>query len=334
MKAEKMKSGNWRARVSYVDPLTKKRYFKSFTASTKKEAEYMALEFDARGHIALLSKDSTIKEIIRTFIDTRSSVCSPTTLRGYESLYKQAYSTIERLKVSELTQTIIQAWVNQFASTHSPKTTRNAYGLLRSALTTFDPQMKISAKLPQKAVPVRNIPTEEQVKLLIDKASPNLRKAILLASIGTLRRGEICALAYEDINGDTIHVHASMVEGVNGYILKPTPKTSNSDRFIQVPHKLIEELGEGEGRIITVMPNAITQAFDDLRDKCDLKCRFHDLRHYAASMMHAIGIPDVYIMERGGWASDTVLKSIYRNSLDDQQQKFTNITNEKMADLL
>ena len=40
--------------------------------------------------------------------------------------------------------------------------------------------------------------------------------------------------------------------------------------------------------------------------------RFHDFRHYSASIMHAIGIPDQYIMARGGWKTDTVLKAVYR----------------------
>ena len=43
--------------------------------------------------------------------------------------------------------------------------------------------------------------------------------------------------------------------------------------------------------------------------------------------MHAIGVPDVYIMQRGGWSSDYTLKNIYRGSMDDFQKKFTDITN-------
>ena len=43
-KAKKLPSGNWRARVSYTDPDGKRRY-QSFTAATKKEAEYAAAEF-------------------------------------------------------------------------------------------------------------------------------------------------------------------------------------------------------------------------------------------------------------------------------------------------
>ena len=49
--------------------------------------------------------------------------------------------------------------------------------------------------------------------------------------------------------------------------------------------------------------------------------RFHDLRHYAASIMHAIGVPDQYILQRGGWASDNVMKSVYRNVIDMETAK-------------
>ena len=47
-----------------------------------------------------------------------------------------------------------------------------------------------------------------------------------------------------------------------------------------------------------------------------LTSAFNDLRHYAASIMHVIGIPDQYILQRGGWASDNVMKAVYRNVID------------------
>lgn len=53
--------------------------------------------------------------------------------------------------------------------------------------------------------------------------------------------------------------------------------------------------------------------------------------------MHAIGIPDVYIMDRGGWKSDATLKKIYRGTIEDYKQKFVDQTNtyfEKMHDNL
>ena len=49
--------------------------------------------------------------------------------------------------------------------------------------------------------------------------------------------------------------------------------------------------------------------------------RFHALRHYCASQLHALGMPDAYIMERGGWESDGVLKGIYRHTLSDYAER-------------
>ena len=37
--------------------------------------------------------------------------------------------------------------------------------------------------------------------------------------------------------------------------------------------------------------------------------------------MHAIGVPDQYILQRGGWASDNVMKSVYRNVIDMETAK-------------
>jgi len=49
--------------------------------------------------------------------------------------------------------------------------------------------------------------------------------------------------------------------------------------------------------------------------------RFHDLRHYQASILHAMGVPDKYIMERGGWKTDSTLKNIYQHTMDAKRQE-------------
>ena len=50
-------------------------------------------------------------------------------------------------------------------------------------------------------------------------------------------------------------------------------------------------------------------------------------------MMHAIGVPDVYIMQRGGWASDGTLKSIYRGVMDDYKERFTSKVMEHIKNM-
>jgi len=47
---------------------------------------------------------------------------------------------------------------------------------------------------------------------------------------------------------------------------------------------------------------------------------FHDLRHLNASVMLMLGIPDKYAMERGGWSSNGVLKSVYQHTFSDERR--------------
>ncbi|MFR5585721.1 MAG: tyrosine-type recombinase/integrase [[Clostridium] scindens] len=77
-----------------------------------------------------------------------------------------------------------------------------------------------------------------------------------------------------------------------------------------------------EGRIVKATPDQITRRFQRAVQSAGLPhFRFHDLRHYAASIMHAIGVQDQYIVARGGWATDSVMKSVYRGVITDEMKK-------------
>lgn len=44
------------------------------------------------------------------------------------------------------------------------------------------------------------------------------------------------------------------------------------------------------------------------------------LRHLNASVMLLLGIPDKYAMERGGWSTPSVLKSVYQHTFSDERK--------------
>jgi len=329
-KITKLPSGKYNIRI-YDKRL---KTTKSFTSSSKDELKRIAAEYQFALDMAD-NGDCTIKQAIESYINNRTAVASPSTIRGYRQLQRNYYKTIEDYSVSAIKSEDIQKLVNDISKNHSPKTVRNIYGLLISSILAFNPDKRINVTLPQKEAIQRHIPTDNDIKILLDNSKGELRIAILLAAIGTMRRGEICALNYEDIKGNVIHIHADMVQGNNReWIIKSIPKTSSSDRYIEYPQEVIDEIGTGKGRILLINPNSLTQAFKRLRDSLGIECRFHDLRHYAASIMHAIGIPDQYIMERGGWSSDSILKSVYRNILNDKKNEFTDMTNNYMSKLL
>ncbi len=79
----------------------------------------------------------------------------------------------------------------------------------------------------------------------------------------------------------------------------------------------------------------ITKSFPRLLKGAGLPhFRFHDLRHYSASIQHAIGIPDAYIMQRGGWGNDGVLKQVYRHAMISQEKGMSKKANDYFAKIV
>ena len=339
-KAKKLKSGSWRVQVfshyETVDGVKKPRY-RSFTAPTKAEAEMQATQFanDKERH----SIDRlTVREAIRAYIDSKSSVLSPSTLRAYEINYRNRMEFLGDFMVEDVRSTDLQVYVNTLAASLSPKSVKNIYNMVLAAIRLHSDRT-YRVTLPQRAPKELHIPDDDQVKLLLDNARPDLKLAILLASVGTLRRGEICGLKYKDVLYDfsAVYVHTDMVKDPSGkWIHKEMPKNASSIRRVILPKEIIDQIGTGDPEefIYKRPPASISDGFDHLRDKLGLKCRFHDLRHYAASVLHAIGVPDQYIMDRGGWATDSTLKSVYRNILSDKNKTFTEKANEHFKNAL
>lgn len=222
----------------------------------------------------------------------------------------------------------MQRAINVISANHSPKTVRNIYGLISSVIKLYAPTLSIAVRLPQKRRVVYNLPTTQEVAYMVaESPTEDLRTAILLAAFCGLRRSEIIALEANDIIGDTIHVHRAAVYDDRGNTIIKAPKTYQSDRYIVMPDIVKNQVLGKTGKICPIGLSTLTRQFVTLRKRLGLSCRFHDLRHYYASFQHAIGVPDQYIMQSGGWQSDAILKSVYRNTLGDMKRKNDELIN-------
>lgn len=324
--AKRLPSGSWRVLVFSHRDSNGKRHYESFTAPTKREAEMKAAEWAGRKERRGKS-DLTVREAIEGYIRAKEGVLSPSTIRGYDRMLRNNYGPIGEKPIRRLTTEDLQLFVSALAKAHSPKSVRNIYGLLSSSLSLYMPDTVFRVTLPKKANKRQTSPSDEDIQELFRAASTELKKCIALSAFGSLRRGEICALTYADLNGNIVSVTKDIVQDRDGkWVLKEIPKTDDGVRDAGLPDKVVNLLGSGEPDENIVKystPGNITQCFSKLRDRLGINVRFHDLRHYFASIGAVLGIPDSYLSDFGGWKrGSTVMKEVYQNSIASKSKEY------------
>lgn len=341
-KKGQLPSGNVRMRVYLGKDSEGKKLYKSFTAPSRADLDALVAAWKAAraaGEEETEQQPSLpVKTAVERYIGLKRAVLSPATIKAYLSVSKTYIDqdSIGLRDVNELTQKDVQLWVSTLAEKVSPKTVRNALALMQSSVKMFRPGWSPDVTLPQKKPSELYCPSDTDVKrLLAHVKDQELRIAILLAAFGPMRRSEICALESSDIHGDTITISKALVQADDGSWQIKVPKTEGSYRTVELPHFVIQEMAGIKGRIIKCSVVALSDRFKRaVRSSGCPHFRFHDLRHYGASIMHAIGVPDQYIMERGGWSSDHVMKRVYRNVIMEEKQKQTAVINDHFSALL
>lgn len=332
-KAKRLPSGNWRVRVySHTGPDGKK-HFESFTASTKQQAELMAVKFK-NDNDRKRSEDLTVHEAVQSYIEVNKESLSPATIYGYANDAKRL-DCIGNVRIRKITSKDVQGLIAELARQgFSPKTIRNTYGTLRSALTFAGVDQTFMVHLPSTVKKPKTSPESDQIELLYSHASKKMKIAIALAAFHSLRRGEIASLKFGDIKGNTLYIHSDMVYGVDKkWHYKDVPKTDASNRTVYLPQELLELIGNGpaDAYILDVQPNTIGQNFIKLKKRLGIEgMTFHDLRHYFASLAVILNIPDTYTASLGGWRNNSsVLKEVYQGNITSMSEAYANRFHEQ-----
>ena len=307
MKARKLPSGAWNVRIT----VNKQTY--SFTDYDKKTVMRMASDFaDAQREKV---RNPTLAQACEDFIAEREKMLSPSTLRSYRGIVKKITErnpAIMQKKVIALTDMDI---LNIVRPLRTVKTKRNYLNFLQVATGK-----KYDINLSGKASHEIAVPTDLEVMgLLAIFGDTEMEIPVMLGAFGGLRRGEICALTMQDIDGDYVHITKSMVKAPDRSWVIKSPKTPKSVRRVLLPHFVVERI-QKQGYVTHLLPCNISDRFwkTQLRLGIERPYCFHSLRHYSASYLHSIGIPDAYIMERGGWSTPHVMQKVYRHALADK----------------
>ena len=170
------------------------------------------------------------------------------------------------------------------------------------------------------------------LRALVDAAPDEAAHTLLLTAAMTgMRRGEVLALRWRDVDYTNGRVWVRRSVGLGGVI--KAPKSRKSVRSIALPNMLADELEthwkrsrfrEADDLVFpstTGTPldgrNMIRTVFEPARKRAGLgRLRFHDLRHSYASVLIAQGVHPKVISEQLGHASVAITMDRYSHLFD------------------
>ena len=313
MKLEKLPSGSYRATQMYKG----KRYRVTFDHKPTDKEVTIALANKMQE--VNVGERGTFEQYANEYIESRSNVLSPSSIITYERLINAISDEFKHKNLYDVSQPDVQKEINSYAVNHAPKSVRSLHGFISSVLGLYRPQFVLHTALPQKKPAEFYLPTQNDIKAILDNAKGTEDSIGFQLGVLSLRRGEICALEMSDLKGNELHIHSTMVWN-KGWIKKETPKSDAGNRIVYLPSELVKEIRK-RGYFFKYSPNKLNEHLHKHQDKLNIPSfRFHDLRHYFASYAATI-MPESDAMALGGWKSDHVFKQVYRESMEEKRKK-------------
>jgi integrase len=254
-------------------------------------------------------------------------------------------------QLQRLTPSDIQKGYNGFDRNPSPRTRRHIHRILKSALARAVEQQALTRnpadalkRLPKvERQPITVLTVEQSTRLLQAIRHTTTYWPVLIALATGMRRGEILALRWKnvDLDAGVVHVVESLEQTKAGIRFKST-KTEKA-RAVTLPGFALKELrrwkreqaedllklGVRQSQETLVcarqdggpkIPQSLTHRFIFLvRDAGVPKVRFHDLRHSHATQMLLAGVHPKIVQERLGHSTITVTMDLYSHVSETMQ---------------
>lgn len=336
--ARELPSGSWFIRVQ-VDGKTV-----SITKNTEAECIAEASALKARVKEAGKHSGKTLSKAIDAYIADRENVLSPSTIRGYKAIQRLRFKTAMSRRIDSITPAQWQKLVNLEARQCSAKTLKNAWGFISSVI--FDATgKKVTVRLPQ--VVANDLPflTAEQIPIFLDAIKGNFCETAILLGLSSLRRSEIMAVRWEDIDLDAgcIYVHGSAVIDADGNLIHREENKNTSSRrtvpfLIPQLRAIVEAADKNTDYVVNCNPNTIWNCTNKACRAAGLpEIGVHGLRRSFASLAYHLGLSEEVTMRAGGWSDIYTMRKIYtkisEKDMVDQGQKyesfFANLNSQK-----
>lgn len=329
MKIEKLPSGSYRMRKMY-----KGKMYTVVTDYKPTQKEAIQLMADELDKVQEKHRAMTFRVAAEEYIRSKRNVLSPATVRGYASIMRAISERFMDENIHDISAMDVQSEINRLAEGRSPKTVRNQHGFISAVLNLFRPNLRLNTTLPQKVKKEPYIPSDDEVRRILEYAKGTEYGVPLILACYGLRRSEICALTLEDVNGDIIKItKAKVLDENKKWVIKST-KTTSSTREIVIPMD-VADLIRKKGYIYNGYPDNILKFLKKAEGSLGIQeFPLHKLRHYFASKMSALNVPEADIIKIGGWGTDHVMKSVYRHSMMDKEENAKRNASENLRKAL
>jgi integrase len=262
-------------------------------------------------------------------VNRRGLALSPNTLSEYERLITSTLSPFTHKPLRSITASQVQAWFaaerkrapNQASKAYKHLSQLCEYAIKQGYLQLNPCQIEGAGSYLPATIP--DVPTLQQVRLMLEDASYPWKAFFTLGAWGGFRKGELLELRRKDVeevdlDGDVFY-NVKVRRGViwdGAQAIVREPKTPGSVRDVLVPALVSEALREHLTRIPLgadqlIFPNQknpskhqgeyeVRSAWKRAQEVSGYKGTLHSLRAFAATQYGLLGATTVELMDRLG----------------------------------
>ena len=356
----------YRVRINYTDRSGKPHQLDrvAYGADAAKELERRLAAEYASG-VAQTNSSMTVNKLFDEYIAAKTPEVRETTLyKSKQTITDHVLPVLGDIKITKLNAPILQKWKLSVENKgFTLKTRQNIYSEFRALLMfavkmeylNVNPLIKVGnfkdAYQESKEI---NYYTADEFKKYISAAYREAEEKgfdewnyyvfFCIAFYTGMRKGEINALRWTDIKGETLYIRRSVTQKLHGHDRETPPKNKSSVRDLQMPVPLKNILREHKKRCQTIDGFSeqwhICGGQRCLRDTslsnhnihysqlaCVKTIRIHDFRHSHASLLANEGINIQEISRRLGHANIEMTWNTYSHLYPREEERALKVLN-------
>jgi integrase len=347
--------GRWTATITLEEEGGRRR--KSFYGKTRKEVQEqlkIALREQQQGML-LATPQQTVEQFLKQWLEDHKAALRIRSYERYEELTRlHIIPVLGHHRLQKLTPQHVQGFYTRKLREGLSSTTVNGlHAMLHKALDDAVRYNLIARNVCDAVSPPRRVHYEiqplsmEQAQQFLTIAKGHSLEALFVLAITTgMRRGEILALKWQDINfsQNTLQVRRIFTRRPGNRYIEAEPKTEKSRRSILLAPIVVTLLKQhrtrqreaklqagsqwqDQGLVFCTSfgtplnPSKVVDRFKTLLRRGGLPpVRFHDLRHSAATILLSLGVHPKVVQELLGHNQISMTMDIYSHVLPGMQK--------------